>query len=84
MRATADCSRFINIARMLWAFNLTQKTSPDGSLVDVDTTTEKGWMSVPNHFKCEIKVRSKKHAQVIRDTFADAESKGLEYEFRKR
>jgi len=80
----AEKSMFINIARMLWAFNLTQKTNPDGSLIDVDTTTEKGWMSVPNHFKCDIKVRSEKHAQIIRSTFADAEEKGLEYEFRKR
>ena len=78
-------NRFINISRMLWAFNFSKKKSPTtGDIINVDTSTEKGWMNIPNHFACQITVRSPERADLIRSIFADAEAKGLEYEFRKR
>jgi len=70
---------------MLWSFNFSKKKSPTtGDIIPVDLSTEKGWMSIPNHFECQITVRSPERAEMIKKVFADAEAKGLEYEFRKR
>lgn len=68
----------------MWGFNFSKKKDQNGEMLEVDTSTEKGWMNVPNHFKCNISVRSSKHADLINKTFADAEAKGMEYEFRKK
>lgn len=74
---------FINIARMLWSFNFSKKIGLDGVVIEPDTNTEKGWMTVPKKFVCDITVRSEKHAAVIRDAFVDAESRGMEFDFEK-
>lgn len=72
---------FINMARMLWAFNFPKKVGPAGDIIEPDTLTERGWMMVPKKFLCDITVRSDKHASIIRKAFSDAEARGLEYDF---
>ncbi len=73
----AERSLYINIVRTLWAFNITKKIGEDGKLIDPDTTMMQGFLSVPTRFVCDIKPRSEKRAQAIRDIFAEAERNGI-------
>lgn len=69
---------------MLWGFNFNKRKGPNGELIEVDTASETGWMTVPKNFACSIKSRSSERAKVIRQAFAEAEARGMEYEFRKK
>ncbi|KAK4465348.1 putative cytochrome P450 17A1 [Cladorrhinum samala] len=56
----------INIARILWGFDIKPAKDESGRDIDVDIfafTT--GFNSVPLPFQCEIKPRSNKHVEVI-------------------
>jgi len=56
---------FINIARILWSFNISKK-EVDGKIIEPETLCVPGWLSVPQKFECSITARSEKHAEVIR------------------
>jgi cytochrome P450 len=75
----AERSLYINIVRVLWGFNISKKKGPNGELIEPETEMVRGFLSVPKRFECEIRPRSAKHAQVIRETFAVAEKEGLKY-----
>jgi cytochrome P450 len=68
----AEKSLFINIVRTLWAFNIQKAKGPDGELLEPDTRMVRGFLSVPNKFKCLITPRSSKHAAIIEDEFKSA------------
>lgn len=73
----AERSLFINVSRVLWGFNLSRKKGKDGSEVPVNANMEPGFFSVPQHFECDIRPRSEKHASMIREESRMAEEKGL-------
>ncbi|PKS11704.1 hypothetical protein jhhlp_001692 [Lomentospora prolificans] len=57
----------INIARILWAFNVRAAKNQKGEDIDVDIFAyTDGFNSVPLPFSCDITPRSEKHAEVIR------------------
>ncbi|GAA6032480.1 hypothetical protein JCM8097_004781 [Rhodosporidiobolus ruineniae] len=77
----AENSVFINIARMLWAFNITAATDAAGKKIPVDINAfTDGFNSMPLPFACSIKPRSAAHAAVIEREWVDAQEGLKEYE----
>ncbi|KAK4142201.1 cytochrome P450 [Dichotomopilus funicola] len=63
----------INIARILWAFNVTPARDEKGQEIDVDIFAySDGFNSSPLPFRCSITPRSSKHAKVVVKEFAGA------------
>ncbi|KAK3689256.1 cytochrome P450 [Podospora appendiculata] len=64
----------INIARILWAFNVGPARTEDEEEIDVDIFAfSDGFNSSPLPFRCSIKPRSARHAEVIEREFPGAE-----------
>jgi cytochrome P450 len=68
----AERSMFMNIARILWCFDIGKKVV-DGETVEPESRTCPGWMTVPRPFQCSIRVRSDRHAEIMRKTFEAAD-----------
>ncbi|GAA6007074.1 cytochrome P450 [Rhodotorula paludigena] len=69
----AENSIYINIARILWSFNIAKAKDAQGKDIDVDIFSfTDGFNSMPREFPCSIKVRSSQHAAVIEREYADA------------
>ena len=68
----AEKSLFLNISRILWAFNISKK-KVDGEVKEPLNAMVPGWMCIPLPFECDITVRSDKHARFIEDTWRSAE-----------
>ncbi|KAH7122099.1 cytochrome P450 [Dactylonectria estremocensis] len=63
----------INIARILWAFEVNPEKGPDGRNVDVDIFAySEGFNSTPLPFPCSITPRSSRQVEVIKCDFVDA------------
>ncbi|KAL2193988.1 cytochrome P450 [Corynascus similis CBS 632.67] len=63
----------INIARMLWAFDIKPARNEQGGEIDVDIFAfSDGFNSSPLPFECSITPRSEKHARVIEVEFRGA------------
>ncbi|KAK3389784.1 cytochrome P450 [Podospora didyma] len=64
----------INIARMLWAFDISTATDPKtGEATEVDIFAySDGFNSTPLPFPCSISPRSPAHAKVIEEEYKDA------------
>ncbi|CZR56109.1 related to O-methylsterigmatocystin oxidoreductase [Phialocephala subalpina] len=67
----AEKSLFLNISRILWAFNISKKKI-DGTAVDPLNAMVPGWMCIPQPFDCDITVRSDKHAKMIEKIWGEA------------
>ncbi|KAJ7679159.1 cytochrome P450 [Mycena polygramma] len=62
----ASNSVYINIARILWGFNLSKARDPNGREIDVDTFAyTDGFNSVPLPFRISITPRSPGHLAII-------------------
>jgi cytochrome P450 len=61
----AEKSLFLNIARVLWAFNISKKVGKDGKVIEPNTAMVPGWMTIPQPFECDITPRSEKKAAMI-------------------
>lgn len=72
----AERSLYINIVRTLWGFNIKKAVSPLGKVIEPETAMVRGFLSVPKPFQCDITPRSTRHAQIMRDTFKQAEAQG--------
>ncbi|KAJ4365626.1 hypothetical protein N0V83_008246 [Neocucurbitaria cava] len=70
----AERSLFINVARVLWGFNLNKKKG-----VEVTTEMMPGFFSVPKAFECDIKPRSERHAELMKRESERAEKEGLNF-----
>ncbi|KAL2014234.1 hypothetical protein VTN00DRAFT_1759 [Thermoascus crustaceus] len=68
----AERSLYLNIARILWGFNISRKKDANGEYVEPEMGTVRGFLNVPLPFECDITVRSEKHAEVIRGCFREA------------
>jgi hypothetical protein len=66
----------VNIARVLWAFNLAKKKDAEGSEIEPEAGMVPGWMTIPLPFVCEITCRSEQKKALIEDVWAQAK-KGL-------
>jgi hypothetical protein len=66
----------LNIARVLWAFDLSKKIGVDGTTCEPEAGMVPGWMTIPLPFECDIKVRSSEKKQLIEKTWYEAK-KGL-------
>jgi cytochrome P450 len=70
----AEKSLFLNIARVLWAFNITKKVDKDGVVIEPNEAMVPGWMTIPQPFECTISPRSEKKAQLITDIWKNAKA----------
>lgn len=75
----AERSLYINIARVLWGFDIMKKKGPDGKFIEPTQAMVRGFMSVPEEFECDITPRSEKHAKIMRNAFAQAEKEGIHF-----
>ncbi|KEF51341.1 uncharacterized protein A1O9_12691 [Exophiala aquamarina CBS 119918] len=73
----AEKSLYLNIARVLWAFNISKKIDARGDVVEPNAAMVPGWMTIPQPFECEITVRSAKKKALITKVWNEAQ-KGLE------
>ncbi len=71
----AEKSLYLNISRLLWAFDISKKKN-HGDVVAPNEGMVAGWMTIPSPFECEIKVRSKKHEEIITRQWKAAEKVG--------
>ena len=72
----AEKSLYLNIARVLWAFNISKKVDTGGQTVEPEAGMMPGWMTIPLPFECEIKCRSEKKAKIVEELWLEAR-KGL-------
>jgi hypothetical protein len=90
----AERSIFLNLARLLWGFNVEHAKDENGNDIPVDATTEglvPGALSNPKLFKCctipgfgwglivAITVRSKKRERILRQEWAEAKKVGVDF-----
>lgn len=68
----AEKSLFLNIARVLWGFDIDKKTDSDGQTCDPETGMVPGWMTIPLPFECDIKVRDDSKKQLIEEIWTEA------------
>lgn len=70
----AEKSLYLNISRIVWGFNISKKIV-DGKPLDPGSKMVPGWMTIPQPFECDIRVRSPKHAKLIEKIWKEAEQK---------
>ncbi|KAK3986818.1 putative cytochrome P450 17A1 [Cladorrhinum sp. PSN332] len=77
----AQSSVTINVARMIWAFDIKPARDENGKDVEVDIFAfTDGFNSVPLPFQCDIKPRSKKHAEIVTRQSRSANERMKAYE----
>lgn len=70
----ASNSLFLNICRILWAFDISKAKDENGKEIDVDIFAFAGGFNIrPAPFKCSIIPRSQKHKEVLLKEAAEAE-----------
>ena len=75
----AQNSMFINMARVLWAFDIKKAVDSDGNVLEPSTKTEQGFLAVPERFPCHFEPRSSKRARIVEETWTKAEAGGLHW-----
>ena len=68
----AEKSLYLNIARVLWAFDISKKIGKDGTVIEPNTAMVPGWMTIPQPFDCTIAPRSEKKAALITQIWQEA------------
>jgi len=68
----AEKSLYLNIARVLWAFNISKKVDSSGNEVEPNAAMVPGWMTIPQPFECSITVRSDKKKALITEIWNEA------------
>ncbi|ORY09416.1 cytochrome P450 [Clohesyomyces aquaticus] len=73
----AEKSLFINVARILWGFDI---RPIKGEELDFSTKSlQKGSSSVTKPFSCEIKARSHHHEKIMREEWKSAQIEGIDF-----
>lgn len=67
----AERSLYINIVRTLWGFNITKTKDARGDDVEPETAMVRGFLSVPEKFAADLRVRSDRHREVIEMALAE-------------
>lgn len=65
----AETSLRINIAKMVWAFNIEKDVSASSPDISVDTGYEGGFLICPKKFPLKITPRSDAHATILKAEF---------------
>lgn len=65
-RFFADSSLYLNIAQSLAAFNIMKAVGKDGKEIEVNVKPRPGILTYPTKFEFQIKPRSEKHVELIR------------------
>lgn len=73
----AHNSLFINIARILWGFNIRKSKDANGDVIEPSTAAQPGFLLTPVNFACHFEPRSENHAKIIEDAWASAQKEGL-------
>jgi len=76
----AEKSLFINVARLLWGFNVGLAKDEQGKEIELDFSTKSlqpGSSSVVRPFPCEIRVRSEAHEKILRREWEEAKERGV-------
>jgi hypothetical protein len=68
----AEKSLFLNIARVLWAFDLSKKKDTNGDVIEPESQMVPGWMTIPLPFECEISCRSTEKRDLIEKVWKEA------------
>ncbi|KAK5173517.1 uncharacterized protein LTR77_002198 [Saxophila tyrrhenica] len=73
----AEKSLFINIARLMWGFDM---AAVDGFPLDFTIKgMQPGSGTIPKPFECAITPRSEQHERLMRDEWAQAEEEGIDF-----
>ncbi|KUL87183.1 hypothetical protein ZTR_05628 [Talaromyces verruculosus] len=78
----AEKSLFINVARLLWGFNIDFAKDANGDVIPLDFTTAgflQGSGSIPKPYQCSILPRSKRHEELMRQGWKGAQDKGIDF-----
>jgi hypothetical protein len=71
----AEKSLYINIAKIMWGFDIQKPVGEQWKVDDVDD----GLLSIPKNSNVVIRPRSEKHANVFRKEWELAQKEGLHY-----
>ncbi|KAB2575201.1 Cytochrome P450 monooxygenase yanC [Lasiodiplodia theobromae] len=74
----AHNSLFINIARILWAYNIRKSVDANGDVLEPPLNAEPGFLLTPVKFPCHFEIRSQQHADIVEKTWAEAQREGLD------
>jgi cytochrome P450 len=77
----AEKSLFINVARLLWGFDIDLAADENGNRVVIDFSTkglQNGSSSVAKLFACKITPRSEHHERVMRREWSEAQERGVD------
>lgn len=66
-RFFADSSLYLNIVQSLAAFNISKAVGKDGKEIEVNVKPKPGLLTYPTEFEFQIKPRSKKHTELVRE-----------------
>ncbi|KAK1770166.1 cytochrome P450 [Phialemonium atrogriseum] len=66
-RFFADSSLYLNIVQSLAAFDISKAVGKDGKEIEVDVKPKPGLLTYPTEFEFQIKPRSGKHTELIRE-----------------
>lgn len=75
----AEKSLYINIARVIWGFDIAKRKDSSGAVLEPDMSMVRGFLSVPKPFECSITPRSRDHAARIKEVFAAVEKEGIKF-----
>ncbi|RAO73303.1 uncharacterized protein BHQ10_009315 [Talaromyces amestolkiae] len=78
----AEKSLFINVARLLWGFDIDFAKDANGDVIPLDFTTAgflQGSGSIPKPYQCSILPRSKRHGELMRQEWREAQDKGIDF-----
>lgn len=78
----AEKSLFINVARLLWGFDIDFAKDEHGDVIPLDFTTAgflPGSGSIPKPYQCSILPRSKQHEELMRQEWREAQDKGIDF-----
>jgi hypothetical protein len=73
----AHNSLFINIARIMWAFNIEKSRDAHGKPIEPSTKALPGFLLTPVRFSCHFEARSENHRRIVENTWRDAQEEGL-------
>ncbi|KAF2092853.1 cytochrome P450 [Rhizodiscina lignyota] len=73
----AHNSLFINLARIMWAFNIRKAVDANGNTIEPSTAALPGFLLTPVKFPCEFEPRTEGHRKIIEQAWAEAQREGL-------
>ncbi|KAF2280356.1 cytochrome P450 [Westerdykella ornata] len=73
----AHNSLFINLARIMWAFDISKPVDENGRAIEPSKEALPGFLLTPVKFGCHFEPRSARHAEIIEKAWAQAQEEGL-------